>query len=199
MGPSELLHYLVRVLEEIGIPYLVTGSTATIAYGEPRFTNDIDVVVDLHLDQVPALCAAFADPEYYLSRSAAETAVRRRHQFNIIHPSSGLKIDVVVASDSPFDRNRFARRRRLPGGEDFEVTFGSPEDVIIKKMEYYREGGSDKHLRDITGVLKVQGDRLDRQYVAQWATRLGLQEIWEMILQKADSSQPESRRTDAPL
>jgi hypothetical protein len=66
----------VQVLEEIGIPYLVTGSTATIAYGEPRFTNDIDVVVDLHLDQVPALCAAFADPEYYLSRSAAMTMIR---------------------------------------------------------------------------------------------------------------------------
>lgn len=184
MEPSELLRYLVRTLEELGSPYLVTGSTATIVYGEPRFTNDIDVVVDLRLDQVPALCAAFPSPEFYLSRNAAETAVRRRQQFNIIHPSSGLKIDFIVAADSPFDRCRLQRRRRLIAGPDFEVCFGSPEDVIIKKMEYYREGGSDKHLRDIAGVLKVQGERVDRAYIADWATRLGLLEIWQAVVEK---------------
>ncbi len=184
MEPSELLACLVRTLERLGIPYLVTGSNATIAYGEPRFTNDIDVVVDLRLNQVPALCAAFPAPEFYVSQPAAETAVRQRHQFHIIHPASGLKIDVIVASDSPFDRNRLRRGRRLTAGADLKVWFGSPEDVILKKLEYFREGGSDKHLSDIAGVLKVQGPRVDRQYIAEWAERLGVSELWQMVVER---------------
>ena len=188
MEPSELLTHLVRALERLGVPYLVTGSTATIAYGEPRFTNDIDVVVDLRLDQVQDLCAAFPTPDFYVSQSAAETAVRQHHQFNIIHPKSGLKIDVIVASDSPFDRSRLQRGRYLSAGSDLQVCFGSPEDVILKKLEYYREGGSDKHLRDIAGVLKVQGQRVDRQYIAEWAEKLGVLDLWEAVTQRTDGT-----------
>lgn len=190
MEPSELLAHLVRALERANIPYLVTGSTATIAYGEPRFTNDIDVVVDLRLEQVPALCAAFPEPEFYVSQSAAETAVRQRHQFNVIHPGSGLKIDVIVASDSPFDRNRLKRGLRLSAGADLEVCFGSPEDVILKKLEYYREGGSEKHLRDIAGVLKVQGAGVDRRYIAEWAEELGVRDLWELVTGRTDGIEP---------
>ena len=188
MEPSELLAYLVRTLERLGVPYLVTGSTATIAYGEPRLTNDIDVVVDLRLDQVPALCAAFPAPDFYVSQPAAEAAVRRHHQFNIIHPGSGLKIDVIVASASPFDRSRLQRGRRLSAGVDLQVCFGSPEDVILKKLEYYREGGSEKHLRDIAGVLKIQGQRIDRRYIAEWAEKLGVLDIWQALTQRTDGT-----------
>lgn len=188
MEPSELLAYLVRVLERLGIPYLVTGSTATIAYGEPRFTNDIDVVVDLRLNQVPAFCSAFPSPEYYVSQPAAEAAVRRHHQFNIIHPGSGLKIDVIVASDSPFDRSRLRRGRRLSTGTNLLVCFGSPEDVILKKLEYFREGGSEKHLRDIAGVLKIQGPRIDRPYIAEWAERLGVLDVWQLVAERTDTT-----------
>lgn len=188
MEPSELLAHLVQALERLGIPYLVTGANATIAYGEPRFTNDIDVVVDLRLDQVPPLCAAFPAPEFYVSQPAADTAVRRRHQFNIIHPASGLKIDVIVASDSLFDRSRLRRGRRLSVSADLQVWFGSPEDVILKKLEYYREGGSEKHLRDIAGVLKVQGPRVDRQYIAKWAEKLGVLDLWQMVAERTDAT-----------
>src|SRR5205823_13190099 len=95
MGPSELLRRLAEVLERLPIPYLVTGSMATIAYGEPRFTNDIDVVVALRLDQVDAFCTSFPEPEFYCHREAVVQAVHQRFQFNIIHFESGLKIDVI--------------------------------------------------------------------------------------------------------
>ncbi len=85
MGPSELLHDLAGTLDRLSIRYLVTGSMATIAYGEPRFTNDIDVVVVLREDQVGAICAAFPAPEYYCYEQAVIQAVRQRFQFNIIH------------------------------------------------------------------------------------------------------------------
>jgi hypothetical protein len=181
MELSDLLKQLTKTFDALGIPYLVTGSMATIAYGEPRLTNDIDVVAVLTLTQVAALCAAFPDPEYYCSAAAAEQAVRERFQFNILHPASGLKVDVIVATDSAFDRSRFSRGVRLPAGADYEVSFAAPEDVIIKKLQYFREGGSEKHLRDIVGVLKVQADRIDRVYLADWIARLDLGGEWALI------------------
>jgi hypothetical protein len=155
---------------------------ATIAYGEPRFTNDIDIVVDLPSTKINEILLEFPSPEFYVSRIAAEKAVARRHQFNIIHPGSGLKVDVIVASDSEFDQGRFRRARRLPVLPDRQVAFASPEDVILKKMAYFQEGGSEKHLRDIAGVLQIQGPRLDRSYIQAWAQRLGLSDIWQLIL-----------------
>jgi hypothetical protein len=181
MEQSELLKYVSMTLERLGIPYLVTGSTATIAYGEPRFTNDLDVVVAMNPSQVPAFCAAFAAPKFYCSAQAVEQAVRDRFQFNILQPASGLKVDVILATDSEFDRSRLARGVRLIAAADVEVTFASPEDVIIKKLQYFHEGGSEKHLRDIVGVLKVQGERIDRTYLADWIARLSLQTEWQLI------------------
>src|SRR5215217_2901841 len=176
MEQFDLLHYVVGVLERIGLRYFVTGSMATIFFGEPRFTNDIDIVVDLPSDRIPELCAAFPAPEFYLSEEAVRRAVSRRGQFNIIHPSSGLKVDVMVPADSPFNRSRFTRTKKVKPAPDFDAVFSSAEDVILKKMESYREGGSEKHLRDIAGVLKISGERLDRDYIAEWADRMGTSE-----------------------
>ena len=184
MELSDLLRQIATVFERLGAPYLITGSTATIAYGEPRFTNDIDVVVDLPATQVEALLIAFPEPEFYVSRSAVEVAVARRHQFNIIHPTSGLKVDVIVATDSDFARERLRRARQLPVLPERTVPFASPEDVILKKMEYFREGESEKHLRDIAGVLRVQGDRVDRDYIDAWAAKLGLTDVWKCVLSR---------------
>jgi hypothetical protein len=184
MEQFDLLHHVVSVLERIGLRYFVTGSMATIFFGEPRFTNDIDIVVDLPSNRIPELCAAFPAPDFYLSEETVRRAVSRRGQFNIIHPSSGLKVDVMVPADSPFNRSRFTRMKKVKPAPDFDAVFSSAEDVILKKMESYREGGSEKHLRDIAGVLKISGERLDRGYIAEWAERMGTTEIWEEILRR---------------
>lgn len=186
MDQDELLRFTVAALERVGVPYLVTGSVATIFFGEPRFTNDLDVVVDLPADRIAAFCEQFPPEDFYLDREAMARALRRRGQFNVIHPRSGLKIDVIIGGDSAFDRSRFSRAVRVSPAADFTASFASPEDVIVKKMEYYREGGSDKHLRDIAGVLRVSGDRVDRRYVEEWAGRLGLTEIWMGIVERTD-------------
>ncbi|HEY0510974.1 MAG TPA: hypothetical protein VGH73_03665 [Thermoanaerobaculia bacterium] len=188
MEQSELLRYTVGVLDRIGLRYFVTGSMATIFFGEPRFTNDIDIVVDLPSGRIAELCAAFPAPDFYISEEAVHRAVSRRGQFNIIHPASGLKVDIMVPADSPFNRSRFSRTKRVAPAPDFDATFSSAEDVILKKMESYREGGSEKHLRDITGVLKISGDALDRGYIAEWAARMGTADIWKEILKRADES-----------
>ncbi|HEV8580734.1 MAG TPA: hypothetical protein VGX68_16840 [Thermoanaerobaculia bacterium] len=184
MEQSELLRYVTETLERIGLRYFVTGSMATIFFGEPRFTNDIDIVVDLPVSKIPEFCSAFPAPEYYLSEETVRRAVSRRGQFNIIRPSSGLKVDIMVPADSPFNRSRFARATRVKPQPDVDAIFSSAEDVIVKKLEAYREGGSEKHLRDIAGVLRISGSHLDRAYISEWAERLGVTDIWRQVLRR---------------
>ena len=184
MDQDELLRHVVQACEALDLRYFVTGSMATIFYGEPRFTNDLDVVVDLAPAAIPRFLAAFPADDFYLSEESVRHAVSRRSQFNIIHPASGLKVDVMIPAGDAFDRSRFARRRTLHPAPDLEAVFASPEDVIVKKMAFYKEGGSEKHLRDIAGVLELGGGEIDRGYIAEWAERLGLADIWREILER---------------
>ncbi len=181
MGPYDLLEKVIRVFEQLQIPYLVTGSVAAMAYGEPRLTNDIDIVAGVNQSHIAGLLDAFPSNEFYISEEMIRNAIQRNGQFNIIHPSSGLKIDIIIRKDTPFDRSRFARIRQIAPAESYQANFASPEDVIVKKMEFYREGGSEKHLRDITGILKISAKEVDLDYITQWANQLGLIEIWDAV------------------
>ena len=184
MGPYELLEKVVAVLERLQIRYLVTGSVASMAYGEPRLTNDIDVVAAVTEQHVAPLLAAFPPEEFYVSEEGIRKALAYQTQFSIIHPASWLKVDVIIRKDVPFDESRFKRGRRIHPAKSYGAEFASPEDVIIKKMEYYREGGSEKHVRDITGILKVSAGEIDQEYIVKWAQRLGLEPIWTAIQQR---------------
>jgi hypothetical protein len=169
----ELLQYLASVLDDLAIEYFITGSMATIVYGRARQTNDIDVVAAIPPEKVIHFCSRFSDDAYYVSEDAAREAIRRHAQFNIIH-DSGYKIDVNIPDRSAFSRSRLARRVRTqigpddtPGNRPF---FSTPEDIILKKMDFYREGRSEKHLTDINNVLITMGDRLDRSYIDDWVS-----------------------------
>ncbi len=180
MVPSDLLRLLADTFDRHQIPYLITGSMASSTYGEPRFTNDIDVVVLMQAHQVDAICTAFPSPDFYCSRDAIAKAVQQRFQFNILHPESGLKVDVILATDSAFDRSRMQRVRPIITAKTV-IAFASPEDVILKKLQYFQEGGSEKHLRDIVGILKVQAGQIDQTYLAEWIARLGVAEEWKLV------------------
>jgi hypothetical protein len=184
MEQHELLLWVVRCFEKLRVPYLITGALASIAYGEPRFTNDIDIVADINLDQASALRSFFPEDEYYMEVDAVRNAIESRHQFNIIHPSSGLKVDVIISKKDDFDQSRFKRIKRLNVSEKESANFAAPEDVIIIKLEYFKKRGSEKHLRDIASMLKISADMIDRTYISSWAKKLGFTEIWESIQQK---------------
>lgn len=183
MEPFELLSIVARVCESLSIRYATVGSLATIAYGEPRYTNDIDIVLNLPPEQVANFCQSFAAPEYYVSLPAAEAAVRNRTQFNIIHTLTALKVDCILPANA-FDQNEITRGILKSIGSGQTAVFATPEDVILKKMEYYRLGGSDKHLRDIAGVLKVSGEQVDHAYIAAHAEQFKLTDIWQAILSR---------------
>ena len=181
MEQSELLVFLCRHLERIHVRYFITGSQATIAFGEPRFTNDIDVVVELDEATCELFCDGFPVPEFYFNRETARQECRRQGMFNIIHPDSGQKIDVVVAKDNSYDQLRFVRGVRVPIADDCDAIFSSPEDIIIKKMEWHQMGGGERHLRDIAGILKIREDSLDLEYISNYANELDLQVLWQSI------------------
>jgi hypothetical protein len=181
MEHSDLLLIVADLLEQLQIPYFVTGSMASIVYGEARFTNDIDIVIRIDARDGAALGRVFAQPDYYISEAAVDEAARRHTQFNVIHPASGWKIDFMVAGPDAFDASRFQRVQPVEVVEGRFVRFASPEDVILKKLVFFKEGGSDKHLRDIRGILKLSGQSIDNEYLAQWVSKLGVHAEWELV------------------
>jgi len=186
---AELLRHVAGVFEDLGVTYMIGGSQAAVYYGDPRFTQDIDVVTDLGLEHIPALIDRFPAGEFYMSEESAREAVETRGQFNIIHPSSGLKVDVFVNKDTDYDRLRLDRRQRLPLVPGREAYFARPEDIILYKMLYFREGQSDVHVRDILGIVRVSGPEIDTAYVGEWARRLGLGDIWDAMLKRAQTNE----------
>ena len=176
-------------MDALGIAYMIAGSQASIYYGEPRFTQDIDVVADLKASHVPDLLANFPSDKFYVSEEAVREAIRTGGQFNIIDPAAGLKIDVMVKKDSLYDRVQFERRHRKTIAPNLDAYLARPEDIILYKMLYFSEGGSDRHLRDILGMLRIPGAAIDRRYVTEWAARLGLGTTWESVQEQAPSGE----------
>lgn len=186
MTQMDFLRLAVEILERLKVSYAIVGSNASIAYGEARFTQDIDIEVSLELAHLPALLAAFPEPEFYRSEAAARDAIRTRFQFNVIHPASGHKIDFVMARTDSWGLASRSRRRAARLLPERDVMIAAPEDVIIGKLWYYSEGGGDRHLRDIAGILRVTGDGVDRSEVERWAAELGYLEVWRQVVDTSD-------------
>ena len=192
LHPHELMQRFADFCELHGIAYRVVGSMASMAFGEPRLTIDIDMVADLKPEHVVRLCSAFAAPEYYVSAEAVRAAILKRFQFNIIHPASGLKVDVFIPKDTEFARVEAQRIQRIRSEGEYDAWFGSPEDVLLNKLIYFQQGGgvSEKHLRDIAGMMKLQREKLDRAYVTEWATKLGVAQEWAAVQKRVDEAAP---------
>jgi len=183
---QQLVRKVIEVLEGRRLTYMLVGSLASGVYGEPRLTLDIDVVVALPATEVHSLCAEFPAPDFYVSEAAAQQAVSQGGQFNIIHPASGNKIDLMLARQDAWGQSQLARRRRQQIFPDLAGFVASPEDVIIGKMWYYHEGGSEKHLRDMAAMLRVADLAIDRAYIEHWSRELGLTDVWQALLVRLD-------------
>lgn len=163
---------------------MVVGSYASGAYGDPRFTQDIDIVIDPKPAQLDALIARLPPDNFYVSPEAAHQAVRSGGQFNVIHPESGNKIDFMIARTDPWGQEQLRRRVKLELLIGVEAFAARPEDVILAKLQFYKEGGSEKHMRDITSMFKVSGEEIDREYIERWVDRLDVREQWQAVLQR---------------
>ncbi len=180
MPEPDLIELFARPLNLAGIRYLISGSVAAMLYGEPRLTHDIDLVVFLRADDVPRLAAMFPAPQFYVPPAAVilqEVARESRGHFNVIHADSGLKAVFYTAGREDLHAYAFRNARKYGTGEN-TISLAPPEYVIVRKLEYFREGGSEKHLRDIRAMLAVSGELLDRSALQEWVNRLNLQTEW---------------------
>jgi hypothetical protein len=179
-GPDELSLFVVR-LEAIGAPYMVTGATAAILYGQPRVTNDLDVVLSLDDAARASLLRAFPETEFYVPPESvirAEQARIQRGHFNLIHHETGYKADIYLAAD-PLHAWALPLRRRLRWNEDLEIAVAPPEYVVLRKLEFYREGRSSKHPADIQAIHEVTG--VDEAVMVPWLERMGLGTLWNEL------------------
>ena len=173
---------ITRRLEEAGISYCIVGGLASIAYGRPRLTLDADLVVGLEPLQVGRLIAAFPEDEFYLPpEEVLQTELQReaRGHFNIIHQHSALRADCYLPGKSDLARWELDHRQRLPLG-DGAAWFSRPEAVIVHKLLFYREGGSQKHLEDIRAMM-LGGCSLDEALLTNWVDKHVLQPEWGTV------------------
>jgi len=176
-----VFRFAVQTLDRLGIAYAVGGSVASSLYGVSRMTRDADLTVEPFPNRIAAFVTAFDPNEFYLSPEAVGIALKDRSTFNILHPSTGYKLDLFVRKDDPFEQSAFSRRTpfAVPGSPDERIQVHSPEDVILFKLRWYRIGNevSDQQWRDILGVLHAQRGRLSAEYLDRWAAELGVKDL----------------------
>ena len=180
---KEMMIFPVR-LEAAGISYMATGSIASIFYGEPRLTYDIDLVVQLQEKDIARLSGAFGSDEFYLPpveviRSEAKRETRGH--FNIIDFKGGVKADIYPLGSDSLNHWAFAHRRQY----DYSGTIlwiAPVEYVIIRKLQFYQEGKSEKHIRDIKSMLKISGDEIDHQVLQEKLTEYNLTRLWQDMI-----------------
>ena len=183
MPEAELSLLFFRPLNQLGVRYMVGGSVAAILYGEPRLTHDVDFIVFLRYEDIARLRQAFPQPEFYVPPTeviAVELAREQRGHFNVIHADTGFKADFYTTGRDELQAWGFRHvQRKTFRGEPIVVA--PPEYVIVRKLEYFREGGSEKHLRDIRAMLNVSGELLDRAALDDWITRRGVLTEWRKV------------------
>lgn len=186
MNYPEVLKRIAYALDRAGIAYMLTGSFASVFYGLPRSTQDIDLVIEATPAQLRSFLENLPRDEYYVDAEAACEAHSRESLFNVIDARTSWKIDMIVRKSRPFSRQEFNRRRRVDVG-GISLFIASPEDVVLAKLEWGKLGESRRQIEDAAGILKLQFDSLDRSYLEKWVRDLGLAEQWRDALRLSTS------------
>lgn len=179
IGPLDLVLHMAQIFDDLRIPYALGGSLASSLFGEPRSTVDVDLAIRLDSGQGAALLER-ATAEFYVPIDAAQAAIQTRSSFNLIDTDNGLKVDLFVLGDGLLDRMQIARRVEVtvPGAvKGIWVT--SPEDQVLRKLDWYRLGGaiSDRQWRDVVGILRNRAGDIDLEYLTNTAREVGLADL----------------------
>jgi hypothetical protein len=177
--PLSLAGTVATILNRLGIRYVIGGSVASSIWGEPRATVDLDLMIDADAHAVALLVDELSD-RFYVDEEAAAIAVSREGSFNAIHYDSSMKVDFFIAERGPLARTQLDRRHGIPIGEGI-LHFYAPEDLLIRKLMWYRLGGeqSERQWRDVLGILRVSGTRMETDYLAAAAEQANVSDLLE--------------------
>jgi hypothetical protein len=186
-----LLLHVGDLLDQLGIRYAVGGSLASGIHGEVRATNDIDVLIEIPEDRISALVAALK-PTFDVWEDTVRAAVNAGRSFSVLHLEWHVKVDFFPAGASPLDQHELARRLavQLPAAPGTDVYVATAEDIVLRKLEWYRRSGDvlERQLRDVVGVMKLRGQTLDMAYLRRWARELGVEELLARTLEDSGLS-----------
>lgn len=186
-GPLELVRQVAAMLDELGIEWVLGGSLASSIFGEPRSTVDVDVAIRIDSASADALVQR-AKIDFYVPEESARDAVRAHGAFNLLDTEHGLKVDLFVLGDGLLDRNQMERRVRVSvAGTDDQIWVTAPEDQVLRKLDWYRltDMKSDRQWRDVVGLLAVQGDAIDLEYLGTTAHQTGLEDLLARAMDEA--------------
>lgn len=185
VDPIAVALAVTRALDALGIVHTIGGSIASSIAGEPRSTIDIDVVAALRESDVPVLLAALSE-DFYVDDEALRRAVRERSSANLIHQATQVKVDIFVAGGTPLDEQQLHRRLAVEIAPGRTLHVHPPEDILLQKLHWYRKGGetSERQWRDILGIIRVQAQHLDRDYLRVNAPLLGVSDLLTRALRE---------------
>jgi hypothetical protein len=176
---------VVKVLDQLSVPYVIGGSLASIVYGMPRTTLDADFVVDLKTEQIDPFVAEL-EQEFYVEPESIKQAISRRSSFKLIHQATMFKVDIFIPKPRAFDHAQLAHRVKKTICTDPEhyAFILSAEDIILAKLEWYQMGGrvSERQWRDVLEVLKTQSEQLDFTYMSKMAASLHVEDLLETAI-----------------
>lgn len=177
---------VARLLDSLGVPYLVGGSLASSLHGIPRATQDADLLANLRIEHVQPFVTAIS-PSFYVEAERVTHAVQRRSSFNLVHLKTAIKVDIFVLKPDPLSLQEMARRQILPvpGEPGTVLQVATAEDTVLQKLLWYQQGNriSERQWNDVLGVLKVQRQRLDLGYLKEWAPRIGVDDLLRQALE----------------
>jgi hypothetical protein len=178
-GPLDLVSQVATILDGLGIRYALGGSMASSLVGEPRSTVDVDIAIKLEHEAGAALLDRVS-AEFYVPIDSARVAIEAHSSFNLIDTAHGLKVDLFVLGEGLLDRMQIERRMNItiPGFAD-GLWVTSPEDQVLRKLDWYRSSGheSERQWRDVVGILRVHGDAMDTSYLDETARELDLRSL----------------------
>ena len=180
---NQAVKLFIKTLEQLNVPYYIGGSIASSVYGIARATMDVDLVSELKKEHVKFLVQVLSK-DYFIDENMILDAIKNKSSFNLIHLETMIKIDVFISKERRFDKISFERRKKDKISEEsdsIQVFLRSAEDTILSKLEWYKSGGSvsERQWKDILGIIKVQGELLDEEYLREWAEELDVKNLLE--------------------
>jgi len=179
---EEIIKKVAEILNDLKIQYFITGGLAVVVWGRPRFTADVDVVIEIESAKTKELVSELSriNGYVYIDEKTALNALKTSGEFNFIDPVSGFKFDFFVAENDFFSKSQMSRKiqKKFLGSK---IYFTSPEDFIVSKLVWFEKTGSDRHLEDIESVIKIQ-KKLNWKYIKKWSKIKKLDHILSKLI-----------------